>query len=94
MPAREQHGHDLRLLCGCGHVPESRIGSARECWSGDTWAEELGRPLVRLLIDGRPCGGGCCWFVVAIMTAAVQALDSVETLADCALVISCLSSNV
>lgn len=46
-------GDDLRLLlCGCGQVPESRVESVADCWSGEMGAEG-GRPLVRLLMDGR-----------------------------------------
>ena len=58
---------DLRLFCGWGHVPESLVGSASDCRSGDTPALAVGKPLVRLLMDGRPCDGACCWAIVAIL---------------------------
>lgn len=40
-------------------MPESRVESVADCWSGEMGAE-VGRPLVRLLMDGRPCGWCCC----------------------------------
>ena len=62
MPARtspwEMHKKrrgDLRLLlCGCGHVPESLVESVADSCSGESCCDAGGRPLVRLLIDGRP----------------------------------------
>lgn len=43
---------DLRLLCGCGHVPESRVESASELRSGEGRELGAGRPFVKLLIEG------------------------------------------
>lgn len=45
---------DLRLLCDCGHVPESRVESVADSCSGDRCTEVGGKPLVRVLIDGSP----------------------------------------
>jgi len=53
----EQMVKDLRLLCGCGQVPESRVDSDNDSWSGGKCGAGDGRPFVMLLIDGSPCGG-------------------------------------
>lgn len=44
---------DLRLLCDCGHVPESLAESEAESSSGERWCEGGRMPLVRLLMGGR-----------------------------------------
>lgn len=61
-----------RLLSGCGHVPESRRCSP--CgWSpceGCCAELEGGKPLVRLEIDGRPCG--CEGEAIALVVGAAK----------------------
>nr|POF26087.1 hypothetical protein CFP56_22235 [Quercus suber] len=59
----------LRLELTCpGQVPESRVESVRDCWSGDRCDEGAERPLVRLEMEGRPwCG---CWSDEASLVGA------------------------